>query len=172
MKDKEEQLTQEHLERVKAIDEAVWRCEDMQQEASKRTETLANWLLEQCRDLPEAMPSHTIGALEDERDQLLRKIRQKEDELEEARTEETTAYNQAVEELQEQQKKERRQAEELSMLKRRLELSIAHVAFLGVESDKSKGRFRCESCRYEWEAELSTVTGRKSCQKCGISFEK
>ncbi|MEX2783990.1 hypothetical protein AB3331_02190 [Streptococcus sp. H49] len=48
MTDKEEQLTQEHSERVKAIDEAVWRCEDMQQEASKRTETLTNWLLEQC----------------------------------------------------------------------------------------------------------------------------
>ena len=170
--DKEEQLTQEHLGRVKTIDEAAWRCWDLQQEASKRTEALSNWLLEQCRELPEAMPSHTIWALEDERDKLLAKIRQKENELEEARSEENKSYNQAVEELQEQQKKERRQEESLSMLKRRLELSIAHVSFLGLQSDKSKGRFRCKECRYEWEAALDSVTGRKSCQQCGVSFEK
>ncbi|RFU50445.1 hypothetical protein DDV23_05510, partial [Streptococcus chenjunshii] len=41
-----------------------------------------------------------------------------------------------------------------------------------LQSDKSKGRFRCKECRYEWEAALDSVTGRKSCQQCGVSFEK
>jgi hypothetical protein len=98
------QLDDEHLAFRRKASELEWDYHDMKREARNFSEEMSNWVISFCRHSSPADSSYILHQIEENREDLERKIRRYEDRLNEACQEENRLYNKKLNELKKETK--------------------------------------------------------------------